>query len=278
MGNESKQFRWFTSLVWYGLGVYLALSYIQGPFFRAWRAANDFPSWVSFAKACLALALLGAFFVLIYFAVDATMKALQPPPQPPVPPASATALAAPQTGEPFPSKVTVVVGVWLLILAAICVTGLFFAMNTSCWPEWLKRCVETDFGLSKSEFAYASVTMFGAGVGSIIATILGYLEHASEKKDFERAYAPWYVGRPLMGLLLGLVFYFLLRGGLLVVTQTSSETKDLNVAGLAGVGGLVGLFSKQAIEKLQDVFDTLFSSKKGPEQAASSQAPPDQKK
>jgi hypothetical protein len=246
-----KQLKWF---VWYGLGAYLALSYVQGPFFRAWYAAKDFPTWVSFAKAGLALALLGAFFVLVHLVVEASINKLRTPGAQPPPPTAA------QTGESFPSEVTVVVGIWLLILAALCVAGLFFAFNTSCWPEWLQQCVD------KKGVSFAAITMFAAGVGSVIATILGYLEHASEKKDFERAYAPWYVGRPLMGLLLGLVFYFLLRGGLLVVTQTSTETKDLNAAGLAGVGSLVGLFSKQAIEKLQEVFDTLFSNKKNTSQ------------
>jgi hypothetical protein len=50
------------------------------------------------------------------------------------------------------------------------------------------------------------------------------------------------------------------------------------VAGLAGVGALVGLFSKNAIEKLREVFDTLFSTKKGTEQSILDRLPPDLKK
>jgi hypothetical protein len=103
--------------------------------------------------------------------------------------------------------------------------------------------------------------MFAAGVGSIITTILAYLQHASQEKDFDRAYAPWYVARPLMGLLLGLVFYFVFRGGLLATVQTGVEGKELNKWALAGLGALVGLFSKNAIEKLREVFDTLFRTK-----------------
>ena len=48
----------------------------------------------------------------------------------------------------------------------------------------------------------------------MITTILGYLEHASYRKNFSRAFVPWYIGRPIMGMLLGLVFYFVIKGGL----------------------------------------------------------------
>jgi hypothetical protein len=218
---------------------------------------------VGFAKAGLELVLLIGFFVLIQLAIRAAIAATPPTP----------VSATPQTGESFPSEITAIVGVWLLIIAGICLMGLFFALNTSCWPGWLQQCLA-----DKADFTNATVTMFGAGVGSVITTILGYLEHASEKKDFERAYAPWYVGRPLMGLLLGLIFYFLLRGGLLAVIPSKGEAKDMSVAGLAGVGSLVGLFSKNAIEKLRELFDTLFSTQKGAQQSVLDRLPPDLKK
>jgi hypothetical protein len=262
-----KWFRFdrFAGLVWYGLGVYLALTYVQGPLIRAWHTAVDFPGWLGFAKACLGLLILLAFFVLIHSAVRATAQ--QALPSPP---------ASPSAGEPFPSQVTVIVGFWLLVLAGVCVTGLFFTLAASGQPEWLARWFGNNRDLSN-----AMVTAFGAGVGSAITTILGYLEHASEKKDFERAYAPWYVGRPLMGLLLGLVFYFLLRGGLLALAaypSTSTSPADLNAAALAGIGGLVGLFSKNAIEKLRELFNTLFSSTKSAEEAVLDRLPADLKK
>jgi flagellar biosynthesis protein FliR len=77
----------------------------------------------------------------------------------------------------------------------------------------------------------SSVAMFAAGVGSCISTILAYLLHASEKKDFDVAYTPWYFARPLMGMLLGLIFYFVLKGGLLVLTmgKSASGTDELNL-------------------------------------------------
>ena len=96
---------------------------------------------------------------------------------------------------------------------------------------------------------------------------LAYLEHASDKKDFDVAYSPWYIGRPLMGMLLGLMFYFLLRDGLLAVVTNKSTPESLSEAGLTGIGALVGLFSKEAIEKLRELFNTLFSTRKNVEES-----------
>ncbi len=84
----------------------------------------------------------------------------------------------------------------------------------------------------------------------------------------------------MMGMLLGLLFYFLLRGGLLALAPSTSAAKpeDWNPAALAGIGGLVGLFSKNAIEKLRELFDTLFSSRKAAEQSVLERLPADLRK
>lgn len=247
-----KHFRMFAAFVWYSAGIYLTLNYVQWRFFSGWPGADGIPAWIAVSKIILELVLLVGFFILIHAAIRA---AIAVSPLTPTPTTSAT-------GESFPSEITAVVGIWLLILAAVSVVGLMFAINPICWPESLQSCLR-----ERPDYTNALATMFGAGVGSTIVTILGFLEHASEKKDFERAYAPWYVGRPLMGMLLGLVFYFLVRGGMLAILPAKSEAQDLSPAGLAGMGALVGLFSKNAIEKLSELFDTLFSTKKDAEDA-----------
>ena len=106
-----------------------------------------------------------------------------------------------------------------------------------------------------------------AGAGSSVATIMAYLNHASRKGDFTYAFVPWYLMRPLLGSLLGLIFYFLMRGGLLAVLETPPEDGgNLDDLALAGISALVGLFSNEAYMKLQEVFSTLFKvQKKTPE-------------
>ena len=59
---------------------------------------------------------------------------------------------------------------------------------------------------------------------------------------------------------LALVFYFVIRGGFLT---TSGGARDINPYGIAALAGLVGMFSKQATDKLGEVFGTLFRSAEG---------------
>jgi len=109
----------------------------------------------------------------------------------------------------------------------------------------------------------ALIMMFAGGVGSSVYAIRAYLLHACDRKDFDRAYTPWYIFWLLQGALLGLIFYFAVRGGVLLVTinREAQSAVNLNAWSLAAIGALVGLFSKYAIEKLRQVFIMVFTSK-----------------
>jgi len=65
--------------------------------------------------------------------------------------------------------------------------------------------------------------------------------------------------RPFIGVSLALIFYFVIRGGLLSAGTTAG---DVSPFGFAAVAGLVGMFSKQATDKLEEVFSDLFSTRK----------------
>ena len=160
--------------------------------------------------------------------------------------------------EAFPSRTTIFVGIWLLVFSALSVVGLYLAFL----PESLQNSLPVVGAERARQLSESLVMMFAAGVGSSITTIMGYLLHASERKDFDRAYTPWYFARPVMGMLLGLVFYFVLKGGLFVLTvgNSASGAEELNLWSLSAVGALVGLFSKNAIEKLRELFNTLFKT------------------
>jgi hypothetical protein len=64
---------------------------------------------------------------------------------------------------------------------------------------------------------------------------------------------------PLIGAALALIFYLVFRGGFLT---TASKSSDVNVYGLVAISGMVGMFSKQATNKLDEVFSTMFKSEK----------------
>ena len=55
--------------------------------------------------------------------------------------------------------------------------------------------------------------------------------------------------------------YFAARGGLIAGT---SGAENLSPYGVAALAGLAGLFSKQASDKLKEVFENLFKTDKPP--------------
>ncbi len=170
---------------------------------------------------------------------------------------------------PFPSQATRYAGQLLLWSAGLSVVLLFIVITS---PHW---CItgandtncdpnnkQLEFLRNFSQMQHPIIMMLAACVGSSIATFLGYLKHACEKEDFELRYLPWYLLRPIMGMLLGLIFYFLIKGSLLtlLVNDKTISKENIDIWGLAGVGALVGLFSKQAIEKLNEIFSVMFQT------------------
>jgi hypothetical protein len=101
----------------------------------------------------------------------------------------------------------------------------------------------------------------------IVAGMLGSFVHGATSladylgcNNFNRNWTWFYVLRPAIGMALALVFYFVIRGGFLT---TTGGAKDINPYGIAALAGLVGMFSKQATDKLGEVFGTLFRSAPG---------------
>jgi hypothetical protein len=61
---------------------------------------------------------------------------------------------------------------------------------------------------------------------------------------------------PIVGAMLEMIFYMLLRGGLFSPTTTVADTSPF---GFAAIAALVGMFTNQASEKLRTVFETLMT-------------------
>lgn len=101
----------------------------------------------------------------------------------------------------------------------------------------------------------------------IVAGILGAFVHGATSladylgnNRFNRSWTWFYLLRPAIGMALALVFYFVIRGGFL---STTGGGEDINPYGIAALAGLVGMFSKQATDKLSEVFGTLFRAAPG---------------
>jgi hypothetical protein len=77
--------------------------------------------------------------------------------------------------------------------------------------------------------------------------------------QFLRRWIPYYVLMPFEGGALATVIYLLLRVGVLSPSAMSSGPGNLNLLSLYAFAGLTGLFAKQAMQMLADVFSVIFT-------------------
>ncbi len=108
--------------------------------------------------------------------------------------------------------------------------------------------------LSRDGRLFVVVSLAGA-MGATIYALRSFVWYAGNR-TLKRSWLPMYYAMPVLGALVGLLFYFVLRGGLLSPTATAAETSPY---GFAAITALVGLFLAQALEKLKGVFEALFT-------------------
>jgi hypothetical protein len=152
---------------------------------------------------------------------------------------------------------------WGGVIAAMTLIGLLAAslayMLVAFFPidANTKRVVYfgAAFNLSHDTALFVMVLSAGGMGGCIhgLRSLTWYFGHA----DLRHRWMLMYCSLPFVGALLALIFYLLLRGGLLSAQTTGN---DVNAYGFAAIGALVGLFSAQAAQMLLKVFSTIFST------------------
>lgn len=102
------------------------------------------------------------------------------------------------------------------------------------------------------------LVMVAGALGSFVHTTRSFADFAGNQ-TLRQSWTWWYILHPFTGSALAVVVYLVLRGGFF---GSVSAGEGLNPFGFVAVAALVGLFSKQATRKLDDVFTTIFSSNK----------------
>jgi hypothetical protein len=119
--------------------------------------------------------------------------------------------------------------------------------------------VKTLFGPVSRDVDLLLLVLLAGALGAWIHVGRSYVDFVGNR-TFRVTWIPWYLLHPLLGSGLALIFYLSVRGGFFI---TGTKGSDVNPYGITAVAALVGLFSKQATNKLAEVFDTLFRSDKG---------------
>ncbi len=151
-----------------------------------------------------------------------------------------------------------------LVLALVFLILLLFLITICCetgdaeniWKEsaalFIWGCTVT------GETRLLLLVILSGGLGSFVHAATSYVSYVGNR-SMRSSWYWWYYMRPFIGIALALMVYFAFRGGLMM-SIAGDENPSLDPYAVAAMTGLAGMFSKQAADKLREVFDSLFKS------------------
>ena len=131
---------------------------------------------------------------------------------------------------------------WLITLILIPIVTYFYSLRDS---------------LIRSLIYIAS----SGGLGGIIYLIRSFYMHIFEKNFREDAFW-WYIFRPFSSVVIGVMSYFLIVGGLMSIGNVSSINYERGIMFYSGIAFLAGFSFTQFANKLEELAKTLFAKSK----------------
>ena len=157
-------------------------------------------------------------------------------------------------------------GLYFIVLSL-----LTFYVLVATWPvvvpwqpsqfydAWLFGVIKV--GATADSRLFITVVAAGA-LGSLVHVLTSFADYVGNR-NLRQSWIWFFVLRTPVGIALALLFYLVLRGGLIVPTlpESSGQTPTATLIspfGLAAIAAMAGMFSKQATDKLSEVFNSLF--------------------
>lgn len=155
-------------------------------------------------------------------------------------------------------------GLYLILLSTVTV---YLAIKL--WPDCQGvACSNVDLAvlhwtislgtIGPEQRLFWTAVLFGA-IGSYIHVAASFSDYVGNRR-LTRSWIWWFVLRTPIGIALALVFYAVIRAGFLTVNGVGDGSAAVNPFGIAAISALSGMFSKQATDKLNEVFSTLFKT------------------
>jgi hypothetical protein len=148
----------------------------------------------------------------------------------------------------------------LLLLAAVALYTLW-----AFWPVGLQvvsqnpeRRKASYFGADlrvSTEALYFGVVALAGALGGLVHTVRSFSMYVGTRKLLW-SWVPFNLLLPVVGALGGTLFYLVFRAGLF---SSSTTTSSASPYGFAAIAALVGLFSEQAVEKLRQIAQQMFT-------------------
>jgi len=162
----------------------------------------------------------------------------------------------PQPEEPMGTKTQFALAAYML---SAFVAIFYFLIKL--WPLMTSGAPEqTDFlwgtitlPLELRLFLIAAVA---GALGAYVHLATSFADYAGNQR-LAASWTWWYLLRPLIGMALAEIVYLAIRGGLFNAGATGAAN-FISPYGVAAITAFTGLFSRQATDKLSEVFETLF--------------------
>jgi hypothetical protein len=143
----------------------------------------------------------------------------------------------------------VIVG--LLVFAVYCLIAVW-PVNAGAKGATVSNVSGIRLSLDQDQRLFVVVAVTGA-LGGLIHSARSLYAYVGNR-TLLRSWLLFYLSLPFIGAGLAVLFYLILRGGL--VTGTAAQ---VNFFGFAAISALVGLFTPEAALKLQQIFNTLLA-------------------
>jgi hypothetical protein len=146
------------------------------------------------------------------------------------------------------------IGIYLLV-----VNLALFILLVAIWPGIEK--VFPKIMQLPDEIRYILIAAVGGAFGMMAVLIASFTAFVGNRA-LVSSWAWWYIAHPFIGMTLGVMVYFAIRGGVL---KTGSDPTNLNPYTVAALCGLAGMFSTQILAKLRDVANKQFRIEAAPQ-------------
>ncbi len=139
----------------------------------------------------------------------------------------------------------------LLVFAVYCLVAVW-PVNATATGVTVSRVAGLRLALDQEQRLFVVVAVTGT-LGGLLHSARSLYEYVGDRKLL-RSWLLFYLSLPFVGGGLAVLFYLILRGGL--VTGTAAQ---VNFYGFAAISALVGLFTPEAALKLKQIFGTLLA-------------------
>lgn len=149
--------------------------------------------------------------------------------------------------------------IWSLTVIMIFLSILMVYTLISFWPIDGEETVHYFFyttDVSYQNMLMIAILMTG-GLGAMISTMMAFINDTGNQQLDNKGFI-WYLMRPFLGMLLAIIFYFIVRGGF--ITGDFSQ-ENINEFAFLAMAALAGMFANKATNKLKELFDNLLSTR-----------------